>query len=113
MGGNKVKKGDVLILTPKSEHGKEAISCRGCVVKVKYLQPGKFCVEHYGQAWRWINEFNDEDFDWEYKETRDNLLDRTEALAMKRAIGHPTDLLGNNMETPKERVERWNFEINN
>ena len=54
-----------------------------------------------------------EDFDWEYKETRDNLLDRTEALAMKRAIGHPTDLLGNNMETPKERVERWNFEINN
>ena len=32
---------------------------------------------------------------------------------MKRAIGHPTDLLGNNMETPKERVERWNFEINN
>ena len=42
---------------------------------------------------------------------RDEFLDQTEELEMKRAIGYPTDLLGNNIETSKERVERWEFEL--
>jgi hypothetical protein len=42
---------------------------------------------------------------------RDKFLDQTEELEMKRAIGYPTDLLGNKTETSKERVERWEFEL--
>lgn len=36
---------------------------------------------------------------------------RTTDLSERRAIGHPTDLLGNEIETPKDRVARWNYEI--
>ena len=91
--------GDVLILTPKSRHGKNRIKENGEVVKVIHLQPGRMCVEHFNQGWRWIDQKEDEDFSWEFKVIRDANLDRTEDLSMKRSIGQPTDLLGNNLES--------------
>tara|TARA_Y100001951_G_C11121617_1_gene173112 strand:+ start:193 stop:363 length:171 start_codon:yes stop_codon:yes gene_type:complete len=36
---------------------------------------------------------------------------RTADLSERRAIGHPTDLLGNEIESPKDRIKRWNYEI--
>ena len=111
MGGSKMKNGDVLVLTPKTRLGGAALNQLGNIVKVKYIQSGKFCVEHWNQGWRWIYNQNDKDFDWQYKSVRDEFLDQTEELETKRAIGYPTDLLGNNIETSKERVERWEFEL--
>ena len=89
-----MRTGDVLILTPISRHGKNRVKENGAVVKVKHLQPGRMCVEHFNQSWRWVNQSDDGDFSWEYKEIRDANLDRTEDLSMRRSIGHPTDLLG-------------------
>ena len=53
----------------------------------------------------------DKDFDWQFKEVRDNFLERTEELEMRSAIGYPMDLLGYIIETSKERVESWELEL--
>ena len=111
MGGSRMKTGDVLVLTPRSRYGRNLVKKTGNIVKVKYIQPGKFCVEHWNQSCRWIDNQYDKDFDWQFKEVRDNFLERTEELEMRRAIGYPMDLLGNNIETSKERFERWELEL--
>ena len=36
---------------------------------------------------------------------------RTADLSERRAIGHPTDLLGYEIESRKDRIKRWNYEI--
>ena len=54
-------------------------------------------MEHWNQSCRWIDNQYDKDFDWQFKEVRDNFLDQTEELEMRRAIGYPMDLLGKNL----------------
>ena len=37
-----MKTGDVLVLTPRSRYGRNLVKKTGNIVKVKYIQPGKF-----------------------------------------------------------------------
>ena len=62
-----MKTGDVLVLTPRSRYGRNLVKKTGNIVKVKYIQPGKFCVEHWNQSCRWIDTQYDKDFDLNIK----------------------------------------------
>ena len=60
-----MKLGDKIKLIPKTRHGKNRVREHGDITVVTIIRPSSFCTETPDKDWRWIDNNNDKDFDWE------------------------------------------------
>ena len=60
-----MKLGDKIKLIPKTRHGKNRVHEHGNTATVKHMRTSSFCVETADKDWRWIDNDDDRDFDWE------------------------------------------------
>ena len=60
-----MKIGDTIKLIPKTRHGKNRAREHGNTASVVHMRSGSFCVETPDKDWRWVDNDNDKDFDWE------------------------------------------------
>ena len=57
--------GDKIRLIPKTRHGKNRVREHGDSAVVVHVKPASFCTETPDKDWRWIDNNNDKNFDWE------------------------------------------------
>ena len=60
-----MKLGDTIKLISKTRHGKNRVHEHGDTATVVHMRSSCFCVETPDKDWRWIDNTNDKDFDWE------------------------------------------------
>ena len=57
--------GDTVELIPKTRHGKNRVREHGETTTVVHMRTASFCVETPDKDWRWIDNVNDLNFEWE------------------------------------------------
>ena len=57
--------GDKIRLIPKTRHGKNRVREHGDSAVVIHVKPASFYTETPDKDWRWIDNNNDKNFDWE------------------------------------------------
>ena len=57
--------GDKIRLIPKTRHGKNRVREHGDITVVTMIRSSNFCTEIPGKDWRWIDNVDDLNFDWE------------------------------------------------
>ena len=60
-----MKLGDKIKLIPKTRPGKNRVREHGDTAVVVHMRTASFCTETPDKDWRWIDNNNDKDFDWE------------------------------------------------
>ena len=60
-----MKLGDTIKLIPITRHGKNRVHEHGDTATVTIIRPSSFCVETPDNDWRWIDNVNDLNFNWE------------------------------------------------
>tara|TARA_Y100000310_G_scaffold263349_1_gene273528 strand:- start:341 stop:529 length:189 start_codon:yes stop_codon:yes gene_type:complete len=60
-----MKLGDTIKLIPKTRHGKNRVREHGETTTVVHMRTASFCVETPDKDWRWIDNVNDLNFEWE------------------------------------------------
>ena len=60
-----MKLGDTIKLIPITRHGKNRVREHGETATVVHMRTTRFCVETPDKDWRWIDNVNDLNFEWE------------------------------------------------
>ncbi len=60
-----MKLGDTIKLIPITRHGKNRVREHGETATVVHMKTASFCVETPDKDWRWIDNVNDLNFEWE------------------------------------------------
>ena len=60
-----MKLGDKIKLIPITRHGKNRVREHGDTAVVIHIKPARFSTETPDKDWRWIDNSNDINFDWE------------------------------------------------
>jgi len=60
-----MKLGDTIKLIPITRHGKNRVHEHGSTATVMHMRSSCFCVETPDKDWRWIDNNDDKNFNWE------------------------------------------------
>ena len=68
-----MKLGDTIKLIPITRHGKNRVREHGEIGSVRHMRTSSFCIETPDKDWRWIDNVDDKNFNWEIIEESKNV----------------------------------------